>query len=135
MPVTQRGRYRFAIKEGEGDRFFIAAEPAGERIEKLGDDVLCFDLRPGASQEQARVVADFQSCLFETVHLPEGSDFFEKSPNRGGYYNCKEVCRVSASVRPSGNSPAQVSSTQWRQMKSAGPAIASRDAKKKGCLE
>jgi len=59
MPVTQRGRYRFTIKEGEGDRFFIAAVPAGERIKKLGNDLLCFDLRPGASHEEARTMADF----------------------------------------------------------------------------
>ncbi|HEX9322980.1 MAG TPA: hypothetical protein VF913_12775 [Xanthobacteraceae bacterium] len=69
MPVTQRGRYRFTIKEGEADRFFIAAEPAGERIAKLGDDLLCFDLRPGASHEEARVVADFLDRHINTISL------------------------------------------------------------------
>jgi len=65
MPVTQRGRYHFTIKEGDGDRFFIAAEPAGERIEKLGDDLLCFDL--SASHEEARVVADFLDRHINTI--------------------------------------------------------------------
>ena len=35
MAKTERGQYRFTVKEDDDGRFFIAAEPAGDVIEKL----------------------------------------------------------------------------------------------------
>jgi hypothetical protein len=57
--MTERGYYRFTVKEGTRSHFWIAAEPAGDTIKSLDDCVLGFDLEPGASHGHAVAVADF----------------------------------------------------------------------------
>jgi hypothetical protein len=52
---TERGQYRFVVKESTGSKLFIAAEPAGDTIERLG--LLSFDLEPGISMRQAQEIA------------------------------------------------------------------------------
>jgi hypothetical protein len=52
---TERGQYRFVVKESTGSKLFITAEPAGETIEGLG--MLGFDLEPGISMKQAQEIA------------------------------------------------------------------------------
>jgi hypothetical protein len=47
MATTERGEFRFVVKDLENDAFFIAAEPGGQVLESLRGDLLCFDLRPG----------------------------------------------------------------------------------------
>ena len=57
--MTERGYYRFTVKEGTHSHFWIAAEPAGVTIKSLDDCVLGFDLGPQASHGHAVIVADF----------------------------------------------------------------------------
>jgi hypothetical protein len=54
MP-TERGQYRFTVKEGAEGQPFIALEPMGETIDafdQLGAR-LALDLRPGISLDEA----------------------------------------------------------------------------------
>jgi hypothetical protein len=48
---TERGQYRFIVKESTGTKLFVTAEPAGDTIERLG--LLSFELEPGISKKQA----------------------------------------------------------------------------------
>ena len=57
--MTERGHYRFTVKEGARGHFWIAAEPAGGTIRSLDDCVLGFELEPKASHGHAIAVADF----------------------------------------------------------------------------
>jgi hypothetical protein len=57
--MTERGYYRFTVKEGVRSHFWIAAEPAGVTIKSLDDCVLGFDLGPQATHGDAVRVADF----------------------------------------------------------------------------
>jgi len=57
--MTERGYYRFTVKEGARGHFWIAAEPAGATIKSLDDCVLGFDLGPQATHANAVAVADF----------------------------------------------------------------------------
>lgn len=57
MARTERGRYRFTVKEGTDGRFFLALEPAGEVIPAFGDTLLCLDLRDGTSHAHAKQIA------------------------------------------------------------------------------
>ncbi len=52
---TEHGQYRFVVKESTGSNLVIAAEPAGDTIERLG--LLSFDLEPGISKKQADEIA------------------------------------------------------------------------------
>jgi hypothetical protein len=56
--MTERGHYRFTVKESARGHFWVAAEPAGDTIKSLDDCVLGFDLAPGASHGHAVAVAD-----------------------------------------------------------------------------
>jgi hypothetical protein len=69
MARTERGQYRFTIKEGDDNRFFIAAEPAGETIEKIRGDLLVFDLQPGAMREEAQLVAEMLNRHIASISL------------------------------------------------------------------
>jgi hypothetical protein len=69
MARTERGQYRFTIKEGDDNRFFIAAEPAGEAIEKIRGDLLAFDLQPGAMREEAQLVAEMLNRHIASISL------------------------------------------------------------------
>jgi hypothetical protein len=57
--MTERGYYRFTVKEGARGHFWIAAEPADATIKSLDDCVLGFDLGPQATHGDAVMVADF----------------------------------------------------------------------------
>jgi hypothetical protein len=57
--MTERGYYRFSVKQGARGHLWIAAEPAGVTIKSLDDCVLGFDLGPKATHGNAVRVADF----------------------------------------------------------------------------
>src|SRR6266536_5225954 len=59
----------FTVQEGDGDRFFIAAEPAGDGIEKIRGDLLAFDLQPGAMREEAQLVAEMLNRHIASISL------------------------------------------------------------------
>jgi hypothetical protein len=69
MARTERGQYHFTVKEGDGDRVFIAAEPAGDVIEKIRGDLLAFDLQPGAMREEAQLVAEMLNRHIASISL------------------------------------------------------------------
>ena len=48
---------------------FIAAEPAGDVIEKIRGDVLAFDLQPGAMREEAQLVAEMLNRHIASISL------------------------------------------------------------------
>jgi hypothetical protein len=55
--MTERGHYRFTVKESARGHFWVVAEPAGDTIKSLDDCVLGFDLEAGASHGHAVAVA------------------------------------------------------------------------------
>jgi hypothetical protein len=57
--MTERGYYRFTVKQCARSHFWIAAEPAGVTIKSLDECVLGFDLGPQATHGHAMKVADF----------------------------------------------------------------------------
>jgi hypothetical protein len=59
MQMTERGEYRFTVKENMRGEFWIAAEPAGDTIKSLDDCVLGFQLEPRATHGHALAVAAF----------------------------------------------------------------------------
>jgi hypothetical protein len=64
--ATERGRYRFTVKEGAEGRPFLAAEPIGDVIDaftQLGA-ILSLELRPGITLEQSR---DFERMINDWV--------------------------------------------------------------------
>jgi hypothetical protein len=69
MARTERGQYRFTVKDGDEGRFFIAAEPAGDVIEKIRGDLLAFDLQPGAMQEEAQLIAEMLNRHIPSISL------------------------------------------------------------------
>ncbi|HEX9322902.1 MAG TPA: hypothetical protein VF913_12385 [Xanthobacteraceae bacterium] len=69
MARTERGHYHFTVQEGDGDRFFIAAEPAGDVIEKIRGDLLAFDLQPSAMREEAQLVAEMLNRHIASISL------------------------------------------------------------------
>jgi hypothetical protein len=69
--TTERGEYRFIVKEGAEGQPFIAAEPIGETIDafdQLGAQ-LAFDLRAGISLEEAREIANKMDRSIRSVAL------------------------------------------------------------------
>jgi hypothetical protein len=69
MTRTERGQYRFTVKHDDDNRVFIAAEPAGDGIEKISDDLLGFDLQPGAMQEEAQLIAEMLNRHIASISL------------------------------------------------------------------
>jgi hypothetical protein len=57
MP-TERGQYRFTVKEGTTDTPFLAAEPAGEILTSLKGQI-AFVLQPGTTLEAAAGIAKY----------------------------------------------------------------------------
>ena len=57
--TTERGYYRFTVKQDAHRQFWIAAEPADATIESLDDWVLGFHLGPQAPNGDAVRVVDF----------------------------------------------------------------------------
>jgi hypothetical protein len=58
MP-TERGQYRFTVKEGTTDTPFLAAEPAGEILESLKGGQIALVLQPGTTLEGAEGIAKY----------------------------------------------------------------------------
>ena len=58
--MTERGEFRFTVKDGEGDTQSIVFEPAGQELRSI-KGALGFDLREGTD---ARAVADFLMLIF-----------------------------------------------------------------------
>ena len=54
--MTERGEFRFAVKEGADGRPWIAAEPAGTSLVSIPGQ-LGFALRPGSTYDDAKTVA------------------------------------------------------------------------------
>jgi hypothetical protein len=67
--MTERGRYRFTVKEKARGEFWIAAEPAGQTIKSLDDCVLGFELEPKATHSHAVTVADFLNTNIRAITL------------------------------------------------------------------
>lgn len=55
--MTERGRCRFTVKEGELGRPFLALEPAGGSLGILGRGHLSLDLADGTTLEDAKALA------------------------------------------------------------------------------
>ena len=66
MP-TERGRYRFYVKEGTRGPF-IAAEPVGDVLPSL-EGVLTFDLKEGISMKDAMKMADLMDSNITSLAL------------------------------------------------------------------
>jgi hypothetical protein len=66
MP-TERGQYRFSMKESERG-FFITAEPAGDVLRGV-NGLLAFDLREGANIEEAMEIAALMNAKIIAVSL------------------------------------------------------------------
>ena len=69
MARTERGQYRFVVKDTEGDRCFIVAEPAGSEIEKIRGDVLALDLHPGATRQEAELLVEMLNRHIASISL------------------------------------------------------------------
>jgi hypothetical protein len=69
MP-TERGEYRFTVKEYASGAPFVAAEPAGtfEGLEGFGGD-LGFDLQPNTTYEQAQDIAKYLNRHIAAITL------------------------------------------------------------------
>jgi hypothetical protein len=67
MARTERGQYRFTVKEGASGPF-IAAELAGMRLTGLAG-LLGFDLLPGTTLEQAHEVAALMNAKISAVTI------------------------------------------------------------------
>ena len=57
--MSERGRYKFTVKESAKGTPWIAAEPMGPEPEVLCEGILGFDLREGATLDEAREIAHF----------------------------------------------------------------------------
>lgn len=57
MARTERGQYRFTVKEGAEGHPMIALEPFGSAIEALGDAFLSLDLRDRVNLAEAQQIA------------------------------------------------------------------------------
>jgi hypothetical protein len=68
MSRTERGQYRFTVREGDRDRVFLVAEPAGAELKGLAA-MLGFDLAPGTTIEQAHELAAAMNATIVAVTL------------------------------------------------------------------
>ncbi|MDP4026315.1 hypothetical protein Q8W71_27200 [Methylobacterium sp. NEAU 140] len=74
MARTERGRYRFAVKEDAEGVPSLALEPIDDGIAAFGDAYLCIELRPGVSYDHARQIADTLNATAAGL----SATFFEK---------------------------------------------------------
>lgn len=69
MP-TERGQFVFTVKDGAApDLFSIAAEPSGQILKSLNGDLICFDLRPGTTEETAREIERYLNHHIAAISL------------------------------------------------------------------
>ena len=65
--MTNRGTYRFTVKEGHNGQPFLALEPAGASLPLLERGQLSMDLAAGTSLEDARVLANTLNRLLPSI--------------------------------------------------------------------
>jgi hypothetical protein len=68
MAETERGTYRFSVKETARGTFFLAAEPAGESLKGLYG-LLGFHLEDGTTFEEALRIADLMNNKITSLTL------------------------------------------------------------------
>jgi hypothetical protein len=68
MAETERGTYRFTVKETARGTFFLAAEPAGDTLEGLYG-LLGFNLEEGMTLEEALRIADLMNSKITSLTL------------------------------------------------------------------
>jgi hypothetical protein len=68
MAETERGTYRFTVKETARGTFFLAAEPAGDTLEGLYG-LLGFNLEEGMTLEEALRIADLMNNKITSLTL------------------------------------------------------------------
>ena len=66
--ATERGSYRFTVKETGRGTFFLAAEPAGDRLERLYG-LLAFHLEEGTTIEEAQRIAELMNNKITSLTL------------------------------------------------------------------
>jgi hypothetical protein len=68
MAETERGTYRFTVKETARGTFFLAAEPAGDTLEGLYG-LLGFNLEEGMTLEEALRIEDLMNSKITSLTL------------------------------------------------------------------
>jgi hypothetical protein len=68
MAETERGYYRFVVKETARRTFFLAAEPVGDTVKGLYG-LLGFDLEEGTTFEEALRFADLMNNRITSLTL------------------------------------------------------------------
>lgn len=68
MARTERGVYRFAVKETDRGTFFLAAEPAGDILQSLSG-LLAFDLEEGTTLDEAMRISDLLNKKITSLTL------------------------------------------------------------------
>jgi hypothetical protein len=68
MAETERGAYRFSVKESARGTFFLAAEPAGDALKGLYG-LLGFSLEEGTTIEEALRIADLMNSKITSLTL------------------------------------------------------------------
>jgi hypothetical protein len=66
--ATDRGYYRFVVKEADQQTFFLVAEPAGGPLKSL-KGLLVFDLEDGITLEEATLVAELMNNRIGSLAL------------------------------------------------------------------
>jgi hypothetical protein len=75
--MTERGEFKFTVKDREGDEQWIAFEPVGPRLKSIRG-LLGFELKAGAD---ANAVAQFLNTHVRALSLTPGDPFvFVESP-------------------------------------------------------
>jgi hypothetical protein len=67
MTTTERGHFKFTVKEYASGEIFISLEPLGERLPSLGRGQLGFDLPVGTSMEKAEDIARYLNTNLANV--------------------------------------------------------------------
>jgi hypothetical protein len=68
MAQTERGSYRFSVKETARGTFFLAAEPAGDTLKGLYG-LLGLHLEEGATLAEALRIADLMNSKITSLTL------------------------------------------------------------------
>ena len=68
--MTERGEFRFTVKEAADGRPWIAAEPAGKSLVTL-PGLLAFELSPGTTYDDAKTVASFMNLHIAGINHTE----------------------------------------------------------------
>ena len=68
MATTERGAYRFAVKEKPRGTFFLVAEPTGDTLKGLYG-LLGFHLEEGTTLEEAMRFADLMNNKITSLTL------------------------------------------------------------------